>query len=107
MPALQGYYYSVTLILMKHCRGVPPWAPVSVQSAISKRGAHGVTMLVLTSRYREETGLRALRYFASFAFNVSLFLERIPFAQSSQRTAKLTAAGWFLKEERPYRYHLD
>jgi hypothetical protein len=51
-------------------------------------------MLVLTSRYREET---ALRYFASFAFNVSLFLERIPFAQSSQRTAKLTAAGWFLR----------
>jgi hypothetical protein len=33
-------------------------------------------MLVLTSRYREETALQALRYFASFAFNVSLFLER-------------------------------
>jgi hypothetical protein len=48
--------------------------------------------------------LRALRYFASFAFNVSLFLERIPFAQSSQRTAKLTAAGWFLRRAAPTRY---
>jgi hypothetical protein len=58
-------------------------------------------MLVLTSRYREETALRALRYFASFAFNVSLFLERIPFAQSSQRTAKLAASGWFLRRAAP------
>ena len=61
-------------------------------------GRPAVTMLVLTSRYREETALRALRYFASFAFNVSLFLERIPFAQSSQRTAKLGVS----KEGRPY-----
>jgi hypothetical protein len=29
--------------------------------------------------------------------NESLFLERIPFAQSSQRTAKLGASGWFLR----------
>jgi hypothetical protein len=47
--------------------------------------------------------------FASFAVlcepcaNVSLFLERIPIAQSSQRTAKLAASGWFLRRERPYR----
>src|ERR1700730_9473559 len=29
--------------------------------------------------------------------NVSLFLERSPFAQSSQRTAKLAASRWFLR----------
>ena len=61
-------------------------------------GGHGVTELVLTSRYHEETTLRALPY---FAFNVSLFLERIPFSQSSQRTAKLAALGRFLRRAAP------
>jgi hypothetical protein len=59
-------------------------------------------MLVLTSRYREETTLRALRYFASFAFNVSLFLERIPFAQSSPKDRKARGVEAVSKEGRPY-----
>jgi uroporphyrinogen-III synthase len=39
--------------------------------------------------------------------NVSLFLERIPIAQSSQRTAKLAKKlgfGVVSKEDRPYTY---
>src|SRR6185503_13755411 len=52
-------------------------------------------MLVLTSRYGEETALRALRYFASFAFNVSLFLERIPCAKLA-KYRKARCVGWFL-----------
>jgi|SRR6185369_8904271 len=51
-------------------------------------------MPVSTSRDGEETALRALRYFASFAFNVSLFLERIPYAKLAS-TAKLAASGGF------------
>src|SRR6266404_4921674 len=39
----------------------------------------------------------ALRSFASFALTYLSFLERIPFSQSSQRTAKLAALGWFLR----------
>ena len=59
-------------------------------------------MLVLTSRYGEETALRALRYFASFAFNVSLFLERIPCAKLAKyRKARGRRGG--PKEDRPYR----
>ncbi|HXU38617.1 MAG TPA: hypothetical protein VN937_19840 [Blastocatellia bacterium] len=50
-------------------------------------------MLVLTSRYGEDTALRALRYFASFAFNV--FFSSGFLAQSSQRTAKLAESGGF------------
>src|SRR5438046_2807240 len=53
-------------------------------------------MLVLTSRYGEETALRALRYFANFAFNVSLFLERIPCAKLA-KYRKARGVGWFLR----------
>ena len=53
-------------------------------------------MLVLTSRYGEETALRALRYFASFAFNVSLFLERIPCAKLA-KDRKARGVGWLLR----------
>src|SRR6185369_16878852 len=53
-------------------------------------------MLVLTSRYGEETALRALWYFASFAFNVSLFLERIPCAKLA-KDRKARRVGWFLR----------
>jgi len=38
--------------------------------------------------------LRALRYFASFAFNVSLFLERIPCAKLA-KYRKARGVGWF------------
>jgi hypothetical protein len=57
-------------------------------------------MLVLTSRYGEETALRALRYFASFAFNVSLFLERIPCAKLA-KYRKARGVGWFLRRAAP------
>src|SRR6266478_5650318 len=70
--------------------GGPPWPPLLPGSASSLRGGHGVTELVLTSRYREETA------FASFAFNVSLS-RADSFTQSSQSTAKLAALGWFLR----------
>jgi len=78
----------------------PVWAvlrgrPSFEESASSLRGGHGVTMLVLTSQYVKNQLLRALRSFGSFAFNVSLFLERIPFSQSSQRTGKARASGGF------------
>src|SRR6266404_1543263 len=43
----------------------------------------------------------ALRSFASFALTDLSFLERIPFSQSSQRTAKLAALGWFLRRAAP------
>jgi len=62
-------------------------------------------MLVLTSRYGEETALRALRYFASFAFNVSFFLERIPCAKLAKyRKARGVGCS---KEDRPYRSALN
>ena len=59
-------------------------------------------MLVFTSRYGEETALRALRYFASFAFNVSLFLKQIPCAKLA-KYRKARGAGVASEESRPYK----
>src|SRR6185369_11757648 len=72
----------------------PPWPPLDPDTGIGNqsRAATEWVMLVLTSRYGEETALRALRYFASFAFNVSSFSSGF-LAQSSQSTAKLAASG--------------
>src|SRR6185369_17567586 len=50
---------------------------------------------MMSNTSREETGLRALRYFASFAFNVSLFCERIPCAKLA-KYRKARGVGWFL-----------
>jgi hypothetical protein len=41
-----------------------------------------------------------LRYFASFAFNVSLFLERIPCAKLA-KYRKARGVGWFLRRADP------
>src|SRR5438046_6204353 len=82
--------------------GGPPWPHLLRESASSLRGGHGVTELVLTSRYHEETASRALRYFASFAFNVSLFLERIPLRKA--RKVPQSSRRWVVsKEGRPHR----
>src|SRR2546430_11251912 len=72
---------------------------------MSKRGGHGVAELVLTSRYCEETALRALRYFANFAFNVSLFLERIPL-RKARKVPQSSRRRVVSKEGRPYRLRL-
>ena len=48
--------------------------------------------------------LRALRYFASFALDVSLFLEQIPCAKLA-KYRKARGVGWFLRDGRPYRSH--
>src|SRR2546423_13560821 len=77
-------------------------APLSSKERMSKRGAHGVAELVLTSRYCEETALRALRYFANFAFNVSLFLERIPL-RKARKVPQSSRRRVVSKEGRPYR----
>ena len=53
-------------------------------------------MFLLTSRYGEEIALRALRYFVSFAFNVSLVLERIPCAKLA-KYRKARGVGRFLR----------
>jgi hypothetical protein len=60
-------------------------------------------MLVLTSRYREETALRALRYFAR------LCVQRISLSRADSFCAKLAkdrkahGGGVVSKEGRPYR----
>jgi hypothetical protein len=54
-------------------------------------------MLVLTSRYREETALRALRYFASFALTYLSF-------SSGFLLRKARGVGVVSKEGRPYKF---
>ena len=84
---------------MNTCRGVPPQAPLFEAHSITDEGRpRSKLTLVLTSRYREGTALRALRYFASLAFNVSPFLERIPCAKLA-KYRKARGVGWFLRRD--------
>ena len=59
-------------------------------------------MLVLTSRYSEETTLRALRYFASFALKYLSFSSGFLCAKLA-KDRKARGVGVASKEGRPYR----
>jgi len=68
--------------------------PCNADSSVLQEGRQ----LVLTSRYREETALRALRSFASFAFNVS----RSDSLRKARKVPQSSRRRMVSKEDRPY-----
>jgi hypothetical protein len=82
--------------------GGPPWPPLSEEALSRRRGGHGVTELVVTSRYSEKTA------FASFAVLCELCVQRISLSRAdslrkARRVPQSTRRRVVSKEDRPYR----